>query len=121
LTVALESAWRLVLANSASATTLAREVSSSSRITIPQDMSDLAREALRDPHHAALPMGAVPWLAMTYDELAAIPLDSRSAFLLSLVDGRCTVEMLLDLSGMDRAHALTLLADLVDRGVLELH
>lgn len=97
----------------------------SERITIPHDMSALARSADDDPPPSGVVSGvvtldAVPWLDVAYDELLAMPLDSRQGFLLSLVDGRCTVEMIADMSGMARAEVFAMLSDLVAMRVLTL-
>lgn len=102
----------------------------SERITIPQDMSELARGIDREgPESEPPPSGvvtgivtpeAVPWLDIPYDELLAMPLDARQGFLLSLVDGRCTVEMITDMSGLPRAEVVTMLQELVAMGVLTL-
>lgn len=102
----------------------------SERITIPQDMSDLVRAADREsPETEPPPSGvvsgvvtldAVPWLDIAYDDLLAMPLDSRQGFLLSLIDGRCTVEMIADMSGLPRIEVFTMLGELVAMGVLTL-
>jgi hypothetical protein len=104
-------------------------VGNSERITIPQDMSALARSADKATETEPPPSGvvsgvvsldAVPWLDVPYDALLAMPLDSRQGFLLSLVDGRCTVEMITDMSGMPRVEVFTMLQELVAMGVLTL-
>jgi hypothetical protein len=102
-------------------------VGNSERITIPQDMSELARAADREaePPPSGVVSGvvtpdAVPWLDIAYDELLAMPLDPRQGFLLSLIDGRCTVEMITDMSGFPRAEVFTMLSELVAMGVLTL-
>jgi hypothetical protein len=71
------------------------------------------------PH---LSLGAVPWLAITAEGLPLLPLDARAAYLLSLVDGHCTVEMILDICGpeVERDGALGLLAHLLQLGAIEL-
>jgi hypothetical protein len=105
-------------------------VGNSERITIPHDMSALARSADRttsetDPPPSGVVSGvvtldAVPWLDVAYDTLLAMPLDARQGFLLSLVDGRCTVEMITDMSGLPRAEVFAMLSELVAMGVLTL-
>jgi hypothetical protein len=67
-----------------------------------------------------VPFRAVPWLVATHDELRRMPLDSRSGFLVSLIDGRCTVEMLLDMAGLPEDDVITMLAQLVRLGAIEL-
>lgn len=67
-----------------------------------------------------VPFRAVPWLVVTHDELRRMPLDSRSGFLVSLIDGRCTVEMLLDVAGLPEDDVIAMLAQLVRLGAIEL-
>jgi hypothetical protein len=52
--------------------------------------------------------------------VAALSLDHRAGFLLSLIDGTYTVQELLDVCGMPQMDALTLLYDLGERGVVVL-
>lgn len=99
---------------------------SSNRITIPVDLTRAARDSAREFKAAdsdvrpLIPLQAVPWLVMTYDELRALPLDSRAGFVISCVDGRCTVEMLLDVGGMPEDETLTILGELLRLGAIEL-
>jgi len=111
-------------------------VGNSERITIPHDMSEIARavdvarprndsgtEAEPPPSgivSGVVTLDAVPWLDIAYDELLAMPLDPRHGFLLSLVDGRCTVEMITDMSGFPRDEVFMMLSELVAMGVLTL-
>ena len=101
-------------------------MSSRDRITIPVDLGQLARESERDLRatesdvRAVVPVHAVPWLVVTHDQLCRLPLDSRAGFLVSLLDGRCTVEMLLDIAGMPEDDVIQLLRSLLDLGAIEL-
>jgi len=113
-------------------------VGNSERITIPHDMSGIARAvgvAGQEPGNdstselepppsgvvsGVVTLEAVPWLDIAYDELLAMPLDARQGFLLSLVDGRCTVEMITDMSGIPRDEVFMMLSELVAMGVLTL-
>ena len=63
-------------------------------------------------------LDAVPWLAVTYDELRAMPLTSRHMAIVARVDGCATVAMLADMSGLERADAIALLAELTNCGAL---
>lgn len=56
--------------------------------------------------------------AMGDSQVRWLGLDHRSGFLLSRVDGVCTLEELLDVCGMPRLEALKTLADLLDRGAI---
>jgi len=67
-----------------------------------------------------VPMHAVPWLVVTHDELRRLPLDARGGFLVSLIDGRCTVEMLLDIAGLPEDEVIALLGQLTQWGAIEL-
>jgi hypothetical protein len=101
-------------------------VGSSNRITLPVDLTQAARDSAREFKAAdsdvrlLIPLHAVPWLVMTYDELRALPLDSRAGFVISLVDGRCTVEILLDLGGIPEDETLAILGELLRLGAIEL-
>lgn len=61
---------------------------------------------------------AVLEVAVSPDELMGFGLDHVSGFLLSLMDGRTSVETLLDLCGVSRLLALRHLRDLVTRGIV---
>ncbi|HEY1697982.1 MAG TPA: hypothetical protein VGG39_37740 [Polyangiaceae bacterium] len=95
------------------------------RITIPVDMRQDARdsdrrfEAADSDVRLAVPLHSVPWLVMTHDELRTLPLDNRGGHVLSLVDGRCTVEMILDISALPEDEAFDLLRELADLGAIE--
>ena len=65
-------------------------------------------------------MFAVPWLAVSVEGLRLLPLDARAAYLLSLIDGACSVETILDICELDRTEALDLLARLLELGAIEL-
>jgi hypothetical protein len=60
----------------------------------------------------------VPRLALSLSELMALRLDHRAGFLVSLVDGTYTIEMILDASAMKREEALAILAELAARGII---
>jgi hypothetical protein len=68
----------------------------------------------------AMPLGAVPRLAVTAEGLHLLPLDSRAAYLLSLVDGRCTINTVLENSDMARHEAVSILTRLLQLGAIEL-
>ena len=100
----------------------------SQRITLPGDLEDLvvggAENELEPPRseiRRLVPLTAVPWLIVTHEQLLGLPLDSRAAFILSLIDGRCTVEMVLDMASMDEDEAIDILGNLLRLRVIELH
>jgi hypothetical protein len=66
-------------------------------------------------------MQSVPWAVLPFSEIRALPLDPRSAFILQLVDGISTVEVLLDVCGVPRDEFLSILIDLMAMGAIEFH
>ena len=60
-----------------------------------------------------IPYGAVPRLHMRAAELVALPLDHRSGFLLSHIDGQRSVEEIVDVSHLGPDDTLEVLAALV--------
>jgi eukaryotic-like serine/threonine-protein kinase len=66
------------------------------------------------------PSRQVPRVAMAPAQISSLALDHRAGFLLSLVDSRCSIEELLDISGMPRLETLRLVCELLDHGVLAL-
>jgi hypothetical protein len=69
-----------------------------------------------------VPVFAVPSMAMGVDRLRSLPLDARAGYLLSLVDGRCSVETILDLCAEDLKtdEAMGILARLLQLGAIRL-
>jgi hypothetical protein len=100
--------------------------SSQDRITPPVDLRDAARaterkiEVPESRGRPLVPSYAVPWLMVTNDELRELPLDHRAGFLVSLIDGACSVEMLADISGLGLDEVAAIFALLVRLGAVEL-
>lgn len=61
-----------------------------------------------------------PRVALDRAAVAALSLDHRAGFLLSIIDGTFTVQELLDVCGMPQMDALALLFELTERGVVAL-
>lgn len=92
----------------------------------PPDPKAANEEDLDPPTSAVRPilsLSAVPWLAIDLDGLRCLPLDARSAYLLSLVDGHCSVDVILDICERDlaRDEALGIFARLLELGAIELY
>ena len=68
-----------------------------------------------------MPLHAVPWLVVTFDEVKRLPIDPRVGFIVSFIDGRSTVEMIIDMAGFPRTLTLRILAKLLALGAIELH
>ena len=98
---------------------------SEDRKTLPVDLRefdtvDIAEEWDSGEVRPLVPMKAVPWLVMTLEQIRALPVDHRAGFILSLIDGRCSVEMILDMAGLPEQLALRILATLMSHGAIEL-
>lgn len=84
------------------------------------ELRDLARAAIEERCVDHLEGARVPRVAIDRSAVAALSLDHRAGFLLSMMDGASTVQELLDVCGMPQMEALTLLDELVERGVVSL-
>jgi hypothetical protein len=62
--------------------------------------------------------GRVPHVALPDAILTHLPLGHREGFILSMIDGRTTIETILDVSAMPAEEALEILESLVERGVI---
>jgi hypothetical protein len=62
----------------------------------------------------------VPAVRMRASELFALPLEDRSTFFLSQIDGRRTVEELIDICGLDDLSGLEIVDELLRLGAIEL-
>jgi len=69
----------------------------------------------------ALERHGVPCVILTLEQLRELPLGSRDAYVLSLVDGSLTVETILDVAAMPEDEASEILARLLDLGAIGLH
>jgi hypothetical protein len=61
----------------------------------------------------------VPILLVAPSKVRWMTLDHRAGFVMSLIDGASSIELILDVSGMPRLDALRMLQELVDQGVVE--
>lgn len=64
------------------------------------------------------PLGRVPLVMVPRDQLRWLSIDHRAGFVLSLVDGVSTLEMILDVSGMPELDALRILCDLAQQRII---
>jgi hypothetical protein len=60
----------------------------------------------------------IPRLAVEAQHLTLLVLDHREGFVLSRVDGKSTIETILDVCAMPAEEALAIVESLVERGVL---
>jgi len=66
-------------------------------------------------------LALVPHLLVPITDIQWLEIDHRAGFILSCVDGRLSLEEILDVSGMPRMDALRILLALRDQGVIEVH
>jgi hypothetical protein len=60
----------------------------------------------------------VPRLNVSMSDLRRLPLDHRTGFIVSFIDGTYSIEMILDVCAMRRQDALAILGELAARGVI---
>jgi hypothetical protein len=97
------------------------------RITPAVDLATLARSSERELEtaptsdvHPLFTPDLVPWLMVTLEQLRELPIDPRAAFLVSLVDGQCSMGMIADVAGIPAEEAAEIFAMLVQLGAIEL-
>ncbi|HWA76359.1 MAG TPA: hypothetical protein VG937_28665 [Polyangiaceae bacterium] len=79
------------------------------------------RDVLMQMYAARLgPLDQVVTMSIPSEQIRWLSLDHRSGFLLSLVDGVCSLEELLDISGMPRLDALRIMYGLFQERVITL-
>jgi hypothetical protein len=64
------------------------------------------------------PLDRIPMVMVARDQLRWLSIDHRAGFILSLVDGCSTLEMILDVSAMPSLDALRILADLAQQRII---
>jgi hypothetical protein len=62
----------------------------------------------------------IPILRVAMNELCVLPLDHRTGFVLSRIDGRLTIESLLDVCGMQAEEVILILDELIEFGIVSL-
>ncbi len=83
--------------------------------------ADECRRTLTTMYTARLgPAGSVLKVAARTEEMRWMSLDHRAGFMLSLIDGKSTLDDILDICGMKRLDALTILVELHDKGILRI-
>jgi CRP-like cAMP-binding protein len=63
-------------------------------------------------------LNRIPTVATSAEQMRWLSLDHRAGFVLSLIDGTCTFDEILDMSGMRRLDALRILFDLLQQNVI---
>jgi hypothetical protein len=81
--------------------------------------ADSCRQVLEQMYTTRIgPLDRVPFVAVPTEQLRWLNLDHRAGFVLSHVDGICSLEQILDVSGMPTLDALRILFELVQQRVI---
>ena len=64
------------------------------------------------------PLERIPMVVVPRAQMRWLSMDHRAGFILSLIDGSSTVDMILDVSGMPKLDALRILLDLVQQKIV---
>jgi hypothetical protein len=77
------------------------------------------RSVLENMYAARLgPLDRVPMLIVPRTQMRWLSMDHRAGFVLSLIDGQSSVDMILDVSGMPKLDALRILHELVQQKIV---
>ncbi len=77
------------------------------------------RSVLENMYTARLgPLDRVPMVVVPRTQMRWLSIDHRAGFILSLIDGQSSVEMILDVSGMPKLDALRILHELVQQKIV---
>ena len=83
------------------------------------DCSEQCRRVLEQMYTARIgPLDRVPFIAVPQEQLRWLNIDHRAGFVLSHVDGNCSLEQILDVSGMPALDALRILYELLQQRVI---
>jgi hypothetical protein len=89
--------------------------------TAAREYADSCRSVLQEMYTARLgSLDRVPVVAVPRDQLRWLSIDHRTGFILSLVDGVSTIDMILDICGMPALDALRMLFELAQQRVIAL-
>jgi len=84
-----------------------------------REYAESCRSVLQQMYTARIgPLDRVPVVEVAPDQLRWLSIDHRTGFILSLVDGVSSLEMILDVSGMPPLDALRMLFELVQQRII---
>jgi hypothetical protein len=83
------------------------------------DVAATCRTTLKKMYRARIgKLDRVPVVSVARDQMRWLSIDHRAGFVLSLIDGVSTVEMILDVTGMPELDALRILSELVQQRII---
>jgi hypothetical protein len=86
-----------------------------------REYAESCRAVLQQMYAAKIgPLTRVPIVEVARDQMRWLSIDHRAGFMLSLVDGVSSLEMILDVSGMPYLDALRILYELVQQRIISL-
>jgi hypothetical protein len=86
-----------------------------------REYAESCRSVLQQMYAAKIgPLDRVPVVDVAREQLRWLSIDHRAGFVLSLVDGVSSIEMILDVSGMPSLDALRILYELVQQRIISL-
>lgn len=86
-----------------------------------RSVADNCRAVLKQMYSTRIgPLDRVPSVAVARDQLRWLSIDHKAGFVLSLVDGVSTLEMIIDVSGMPQLDTLRILSELVQQRIISL-
>jgi len=86
-----------------------------------REYAESCRSVLQQMYTARIgPLDRVPVVDIAHDQLRWLSIDHRTGFILSLVDGISSLEMILDVSGMPPLDALRMLFELVQQRIISI-
>lgn len=81
--------------------------------------AESSKSVLRKMYSARLgPLDRVPTVMVARDQLRWLSIDHRAGFVLSLIDGVSSLEMILDVTGMPELDALRILSELAQQRII---
>jgi len=81
--------------------------------------AESCRGVLRQMYTARIgPLDRVPMVMVARDQLRWLSIDHRAGFVLSLIDGVSSLEMILDVTGMPELDALRILSELAQQRII---
>ena len=83
--------------------------------------AETCRTVLRQMYAARIgPLDRVPVVMVPRDQLRWLSIDHKAGFVLSLVDGVSSLEMIIDVSGMPELDTLRILSELAQQRIISL-
>jgi hypothetical protein len=91
----------------------ANEIPAARHETVPELPAVIGPAQSQDISLASIPVVVVPT-----DLLAKLPLDAREGFVLSLIDGKCSLEEVIDMCAFERIETIDIVAGFIQTGIV---